>query len=519
MRLYKTFTFIVLLIFVKATGAGAAHVQHYALVYAWDTEMQRLLAYRERLASLLELTIDRQLKMVGRGQEYGIVWNISGTPEQAKITAEKHNVKLRRAGLKPAQLTQKTSYQNLYHLRYGTGSNLPSLKKDYGHFKESLGGQAGDKLVIEKIDSRTWAIVYRCWQSKADTLRVAQHHAVLLKKKNVNLSLVPAMERPVVHGPSALPDTTQTMRARVAAPPPSSAPILQNSQQQAATACRLPASQRQKAQAQLKEQPPLPEAQAGLNSRMGAFLKEQTSKGTIQPRERTAWAAYDLTNNSYIVSINSHRPFQAASMIKPFVALAFFHQADRGKATYTAQHRHMMEAMIQHSSNSATNWFIRQLGGPAKCEALLKKEYGRLFSQVRIKEYIPADGRTYKNSAQPSDYIQFLRALWNYQLPNSKEMLRVMSLPGPDRLLYGTEVPRGTAVYNKTGTTAHLCGDMGILVARAKDGRKVPYALVGIVERPSKPADYKQWMHASGGAIRDFSELVYEEMKRKHDLL
>lgn len=515
MRLYKTFTLIVLLLLVKATGAGAAHVQHYTLVYAWDTEKQRLLAYRERLASLLELTIDRQLRMVGRGQEYGIVWSISGTPEQAKKIAETHNVKLRRAGLKPAQLSQKTSYQNLFHLRYGKGSNLTSLKKDYALFTKSLGGQAGDKLVIEKSDSRTWAIVYRCWQSKADVLRVAQHHAVLLNKTNVSLTLVPAMERQVVHTSSALPEAPQTTRVRVASPPASSAP----SHQDHPADGQSPASQSQKAGAQLKEQPLPPEAQAGLNSRMETFLKEQTSKGKIQPRERTAWAAYDLTNNSYVVSINSHRPFQAASMIKPFVALAFFHQTGTGKATYTAQHRQMMEAMIQHSSNSATNWFIRQLGGPAKCEALLKKEYGRLFSQVRIKEYIPADGRTYKNSAQPSDYIQFLKALWNYQLPNSKEMLRVMSLPGPDRLLYGTEVPRGTAVYNKTGTTAHLCGDMGILVARAKDGRKVPYALVGIVERPSKPANYKEWMHSSGGAIRDFSELVYKEMKQKHDLL
>ena len=512
MRFYTTFMLTVLLLLVKATGASAAHVQHYALVYAWDTERQRLLAYRERLASLLELTIDRQLRIVGRGQEYGIVWNFKGTPEQAKNTAEKHNVKLGRAGLNPAQLTQKTSYHSLYHLRYAEGSNLTSLKKDYASFKKSLGDQAADTLVIEKIDSRTWAIVNRCWQRKADARRVAQHHAVLLKNRNVSLTLVPAMERPVVHGPSGLPDAAQTMRARVAAPPASSTPILQKSQQRAATVELAPTPQS-------KEQPLPPEQQAGLNSRMGAFLKEQTSKGKIQPRERTAWAAYDLTNNSYVVSINSNRPFQAASMIKPFVALAFFHQADKGKATYTAQHRHMMEAMIQHSSNSATNWFIRQLGGPAKCEALLKKEYGRLFSQVRIKEYIPADGRTYKNSAQPSDYIQFLKALWNYQLPNSKEMLRVMSLPGPDRLLYGTEVPPGTAVYNKTGTTAHLCGDMGILVARAKDGRKVPYALVGIVERPTKPANYKQWMHSSGGAIRDFSELVYQEMKRKHDLL
>ena len=142
-----------------------------------------------------------------------------------------------------------------------------------------------------------------------------------------------------------------------------------------------------------------------------------------------------------------------------------------------------------------------------------------MFRQVSIREYIPPDGRTYKNSALPSDYIQFLRAMWQYQLPNAKEMLRVMSLPGPDRLVYGSDVPGGTEVFNKTGTTAQLCGDMGILVARSRDGRKVPYAVVGIVERSTRPGDYKQWMHNSGDVIREFSSLVYGAIKQKHNLL
>lgn len=206
-------------------------------------------------------------------------------------------------------------------------------------------------------------------------------------------------------------------------------------------------------------------------------------------------------------------------MIKPFVAVAFFHQVDRGKLSYTPQHRRMMEAMIQHSDNQATNWFIRQVGGPAKCEIILKKEYSRFFKQVKIKEYIPPGGRTYKNCAPPSEYIQFLWALWNHKLPHSDELLRVMSLPGRDRICSGTKMPPGTLVYNKTGSTAHLIGDMGILAPRDKNGRRVPYAIVGIVEGPSKAADYKQWMHSSGDVIRDFSTLVYEEMKQKHNLL
>ncbi len=43
----------------------------------------------------------------------------------------------------------------------------------------------------------------------------------------------------------------------------------------------------------------------------------------------------------------------------------------------------------------------------------------------------------------------------------------MMSLHGIDRLYTDVpSVPEGTRVYNKTGSTAMCCGDMGILVAR-----------------------------------------------------
>ncbi len=289
---------------------------------------------------------------------------------------------------------------------------------------------------------------------------------------------------------------------------------------------KLPAADRDNLQVKKKRLPqlrpylpPNSRAVAGINSKVQDFLREQRSKGKLQRQERTALLAYDLTNNTYLASINSQSSFQAASMIKPFVALAFFYQVDKGKLKYSSKHRQMMEQMIQHSDNQATNWFIRQLGGPAKCNTLVNKKYGRLFRQVRIREYIPPGGKSYKNSALPQDYVQFLKALWNRQLPYSQEMLRVMSLPGRDRIFWGTDVPSGTLVYNKTGTTAQLCGDMGILVTKSKNGKRVPYAIVGIVERSSAPKNYKQWMVHGGGVIREFSSLVYGEMKHKYNLL
>lgn len=480
----------------QTSGAGAAQAARYAIAYEWDGQWQRAVDYRARIAPLLGLQPDTQLEIVGRGQEFGVVWNTNGSQAQATATANQHSQKLKRAGLKPARPVTAASFFKLFHLSYGRGAAPEDVRDKLTALKSILGARVGAQLVIEQSDDRSYAVVYRCWQGRAAAIRLAKQHTQLLKQKKIVPTLVAAVPRPAIQVRAG----DDSRRAERVTKKPSPTKL--------ATAGKVAG----------KESTPSGEG-AGINSKMGAFISEQTKKGRLRPTDRVAWAAYDLTSNSYLVSYNATRPFQAASMIKPFVALAFFHQHAKGVLPYTAQHRQMMEAMIQHSSNPATNWFIRLLGGPARCQALLKKEYGHLFRQVSIREYIPPDGRTYKNSALPSDYIQFLRAMWQYQLPNAKEMLRVMSLPGPDRLVYGSEVPGGTKIYNKTGTTAQLCGDMGILVAHSRDGRKVPYAVVGLVERSSRAGDYKQWMHNSGDVIREFSSLVYGAIQQKHNLL
>ena len=100
-------------------------------------------------------------------------------------------------------------------------------------------------------------------------------------------------------------------------------------------------------------QQPQKRVAAGINSKVEQFLREQRSRGKLLRQERTALVAYDLTNNTYLANINSQRSFQAASMIKPFVALAFFQQVEEGKMQYGPNSRQMMERMIQHSSNQA----------------------------------------------------------------------------------------------------------------------------------------------------------------------
>jgi beta-lactamase class A len=515
---------------MAAAVAVAAPTKRYDLLYTWETSVQRVLSYQGKLGRVSGLPNSSQLQVVGMGRGYGLVHPARTSLARAKAMAARQKAGLRRAGLKDPQTVAANGYQRLYHIRYARGSNLQQLSRDRGRIGAKLGTQVADRLVIEKLDARTHAIVYRCWANKNAAQQLAGKHRTLLRAHKLTPAVVAAAVRPAVSDASGLATVATPAkgqdkgqaRAAVAVPPSTAARTEGPVKARAPVATQVHVAevrtgQGKKAAPAVPEAAVVPAATAGLNGDLQSFLRKQQARGRLGRNDSTALVAYDLTSNTYLASHNAQRSFQAASMIKPFVALAFFHQVDKGKLKYTAKHRQMMERMIQHSDNGATNWFLRQVGGPARCQALLRKEYGPLVRHVSIREYIPAGGKTYKNSANPKDYVEYLKALWKHRLPYSKEMLRVMALPGRDRIYCGTKVPKGTRVYNKTGTTAHLCGDMGILVPPGK--RQAPYIIVGIVQRPSRPKDFKHWMVSGGNVIRDFSTLVYREMQDRYNFL
>ncbi len=256
-----------------------------------------------------------------------------------------------------------------------------------------------------------------------------------------------------------------------------------------------------------------------LEAQIESLVKSLRAKGSIRSSERTAWAAYDLTSGAKLVSINEQAPLQAASMIKPFVALAFFHQVQSGQLRYGDASRRHMELMIQKSDNASTNWVMSQTGGPAATKVLLARHYPSLCQNLRLIEYIPANGRAYRNLGSAGDYAAFLSALWKKQLPYADEILRLMALPGPDRLCTKTrQIPDGTRVYDKTGSTAMCCGDMGILVAQGTDGRAYPYILVGVIDSTVRVPSYGTWISRRSDVIRAVSDLTYTHLKQHYPL-
>jgi beta-lactamase class A len=523
-RLLSLFTLcLILCTAVPMQSFGATKVS-YDLVYVMTNDLERVLDYKEEIESYFSQQIRRKIKIVSNGNEYALIYDANESARNINKILISHAQLLRNAGFDEPYVAKKENFHSLYNVCYGMGPNIEPLKKRYELILACLGEDVKKDLFIEKTDFGNYKLIYRRRGDHASTASVAKAHGKILRSRKIKPTLTREFNNPIVFGETNLFDEGG------GGDKPEVCAIAEHEKTEVSEPARTPKNA--DAPIQKIEATPkivkIPEAKSPVfvtaavsrfENTIEGYIDELRRKGKIANDELTGWMVYDLERDVSLVDINANQAFQAASMIKPFVALAFFHQAKEGKLKYGSSSRRKMEAMIQRSSNSATNWIMKQAGGPAQCDAILRQYYSHIFKNTAIREYIPANGRTYLNSAPPADYVRFLRALWNMELPYGKEIRRLMGLPGRDRLYHGTPIPRGTLVYNKTGTTAHLCGDMGILVPKTKKGGRYPYAIVGIIERRSRAENYGQWMNSRSRVIREVSTLVYEELKKEHQLL
>lgn len=542
------FLSLVLLISCSTGTAWAAKKETFDIIYLRTKDFEKVLDYKEELETVFDAQIIKKLKIVGSGNgEFLLLYDGNLSARTVSHTLIKHAEMLSNTGFDEPYSTKQQDFFSLYNVSYGMGRNLDSLKETYQLLYSCLGEEVKRDLFIEKTGYGNYLLVYRLLGNETSASAVAKQHQAILKKKKITTSLTKENSNTVVYGESSLINDGDSVKSITCQPSespensrlslkdnslpgtrvsqPTSFPMSKIAPQvpakvETATAATNPdkAADTTKG-SQLERLAGASSEGTKIERAIAEHLDNLRSKGILASDESTGWMVYDLENDRSVAGINANIEFQAASMIKPYVALAFFHKVREGRLQYNEQSKRQMEAMIQRSSNSATNFLMRRAGGPEQCNAILKKYYGHIFKKTEIKEYIPTDGRTYLNSSSPADYVRFLRALWNLDVPYGKEIRRVMALPGRDRLYYGTTIPRGTLVFNKTGSTARLCGDMGILVTKTRKGDIYPYAIVGIIERRTKASDYGQWMASRSRVIRDVSTLVYEGLKKNHHLL
>ena len=393
---------VVALLGLAAISPAAAAANRYDVSYIWSRSLTGVQDYRDRVAGVLGTGVTNSLKVVARGDLYGLVYARHGDRAGTKRVARIHSRLLRSHGLEAA---------------------MPMRSKDWE--------------VIDDVAAR---------QASSPSTRVSH-----VSRNGM----------------------TKTERSRK---------ILD------------------------------------LEAAVEDYINRLRREGKIKDDERTAWSVYDFTSGEKLVSINEDEQFEAASMVKLFIAAAFFCKVEKGELIYGNKSRRHMELAIQHSNNAATNWLIRKIGGPKAVERTLKRRYPGIFQDTHIVEYIPRGGRTYRNKASPHDYSRFLYAVWNGDIFGAREIKRLMALPGSDRIFTGVaNIPVSTRVYNKTGSTARVCGDVGILTVKGTDGKRYPYTMIGIIEKEQRARDYTSWIRSRGKVIRDVSGIIYRGIVTRYD--
>ena len=260
---------------------------------------------------------------------------------------------------------------------------------------------------------------------------------------------------------------------------------------------------------------------SSLEANIDLYIKGLRFRGVLASTDRTSFVIYDVTKQKKVVSINEDQTMMAASLIKNFIMLAYFHEVKHKRLEHTAQNRRQLRQMIQRSANTSTNYFIRLLGGPRGVERILRWNYP-YFKKTSIVEYIPANGRTYRNTTSARDLNKFYNQLWLGNLPYSNKMKYYFGLPNGDRMHDKTCIPSNVRVYHKTGTVYGLVGDSGILAIIDSQGKQRAYIFTGIIEDRTKTSNrnrseaFWSWVGRRSDTLRRVSEAVYEYIYEVH---
>lgn len=195
-------------------------------------------------------------------------------------------------------------------------------------------------------------------------------------------------------------------------------------------------------------------------------------------------AALDLTTGETI-GVNSHQPFPMASTMKIAVAAAYLADVDAGRrslhdAVGSSTAYSLMDRMMVHSDNRATDELLATLGGPQAIDGWLRF-HG--LSGIRVDRTIAQllaarrDLWDVRDSSTPVAMLELLRLVDGDKAlkPQSRAMLLDMMrrcATGKNRMR--GLLPSYAQVENKTGTLNNFTTDVGYLTM--SDGRRIAVA-------------------------------------------
>jgi beta-lactamase class A len=210
-------------------------------------------------------------------------------------------------------------------------------------------------------------------------------------------------------------------------------------------------------------------------------------------------AALDLATGE-TVDINGDMRFPMASTVKVAVAAAYLSQVDHGRRSLDDRisgqsAASLMQRMLIHSDNRATDILIRDLGGPKGVQDWLRFQG---FTNIRVDRTIArllSDRRDLwdnRDSSTPLAMVELLRKLdkGNVLKPQSRSyLLDVMARCQTGKNRIRGLLPWGTRVEHKTGTLNGYTSDVGFITL--SNGHRIAVAMFarGGSDRPKTIAE------------------------------
>lgn len=236
-------------------------------------------------------------------------------------------------------------------------------------------------------------------------------------------------------------------------------------------------------------------AAAGVDHTHLQVLERRIIDTAAQNSGDYGMAVMDL-ETGVVVGVNGNRAYPMASTVKIAVAAAYLNQVDLGirkldDGIGTSTAYALMERMMIHSDNGATDQLIRALGGPVIVNAWLQSNgIAGVRMDRTIAQLLAARRDLYEqyDSATPIGMLTMLRKIDKGEVlrPASREvLLDMMRRCATGRNRIRGMMPTDAVVEHKTGTLNNYSSDVGFITTPNGNRVAVVFFARGGANRPA----------------------------------